>query len=118
MNQKELDELMEKMIVEEKAIMNRKGPDYTDDNLDRLANFKETAKKYGMAPLQALGVHFEKHYSTFIKFSKGRELTGEGIKSKISDMRNYLLLARALIEESKQEQSEDHKPLSPYNNSL
>ena len=100
------------MISEEKAIMGKKGPDYTDDNLDRLANFKETAKKYGMTPLQALGVHFEKHYSTFIKFSKGRKLTGESIKSKISDMRNYLLLAKALIEEDEQEQPEDYKPPS------
>lgn len=114
MNQEDLDKLMDQMIVEEKAIMDRKGPDYTNDNLDRLANFKETAKAYGMTPLQALGVHFEKHCSTFRKFSKGRKLTGEGIKSKISDMRNYLLLARALIEEDEQKQPEDGKPPRSY----
>lgn len=99
MNQKELDELMETMIKEEKAIMDKKGPDYTNDNLDRTANFLETATAYGITPLQALGAHFDKHCSSFRKFAKGQSLTGEDIKSKITDMRNYLVLARAIIED-------------------
>ena len=115
MNQKELDELMEKMIVEEKAIMDRKGPDYTNDNLDRMANFKEIAEEYGVSPLLVLGIYLSKHLSSIRKYCTGKKLTGEGIRSKIADSRNYLVFLRGFVEEIEQEQSEDHKPLSPYN---
>ena len=56
-----------------KAILLSKGNDYTeggergDDSEDRLWNFKEVAKRFGLTPLQVWAVYWTKHNNAIEK---------------------------------------------------
>jgi hypothetical protein len=85
------------------------GSDYTDDDSDVLANFKNVASRLGTNPITVLGVYLGKHVdsiNTFIKeMDKVQSLEeainlvyqGEGIVSRLDDARNYLDILECLL---------------------
>ena len=97
----DFDELFQKMINEEILMMHKKGPDYTRNSPDKLANFKRSAEEIGIKSEQVLYVLIKKHWDAVITYIKTGKLSGEPIESKILDIRNYLALLRALVEEKK-----------------
>ena len=100
-------ELFDEMIEKEKAIMSKKGPDYTNENADRLANFKEVARMLGITPLQVLGVYLAKHQSSIMKFCRTGKLSGEPISEKVADSRNYEGMLMGLVEDLQEEEDKD-----------
>lgn len=101
MTHKKFNNLFQKMVNEEAVIMSTKGKDYTQNSEDKLANFKIAAKEIGIKPEQVIYTHMKKHWAALITYIKTGKLKGEPIESKILDIRNYLALLRALIEENK-----------------
>lgn len=99
MEHKKFDDLFKKMVEEETAIMCTKGPDYTRNSPDKLANFKRAAEEIGITPEQVLYIYIKKHWDAVITYVKNGYLKGEPVESKIADIRNYLALLRALVEE-------------------
>lgn len=77
----------------------RKGPDYCHGK-DRLENFKETAREWGLDPVEVWGIYFGKHIAAIRKYVKDRKVSSEPIRSRFMDARNYLDLGLALIEEA------------------
>lgn len=68
-----------------------------------LANFYETANRYGGSPLHALAVHRLKHELAIEKMLRGEELKSEPIVGRIIDAINYNVLALALYIETRQD---------------
>ncbi len=82
------------------SIAAAKRPAYTQGSADVLRNFKESASRVGITPLQAWGVHFEKHVSAVMSRVQSGEIPqGEPINQRFADLMNYLPLGLALIEE-------------------
>jgi len=98
------------------AISAEKGPEYTGEGKnyaegDILANFKNVASTVGSSPITVAGVYANKHWdslSTFIRdlpqvetAAEARALVerGEGIVSRLDDLRNYMDLLECLLVE-------------------
>ena len=101
MTHHDFDELLQKMVNEEIDIMCTKGKDYTRNSSDKLINFKRASEDIGIKPEQVIYIYMKKHWDALITYIKTGKLSGEPIESKILDIRNYLALLRALIEEDK-----------------
>ena len=96
----EQQELFQRMINEERLLLENKGREYASDD-DSLANFK-TKVDIGLTPMQVAMVFMDKHYSSIKSYVRtGREISNESIEGRIADMRNYLFLLSALIKEKK-----------------
>ena len=100
-NTQKLDDILNKMIEEERQILWAKGMDYSEDD-DRTLNFKEIAtmtRKFNK--YEVWTVYFLKHVQSIIKFCMTGKTESENIENRILDARNYLVLLRAMIEEDK-----------------
>ena len=81
-----------------------KGGEYAP-GADRLANFKEAAKRTGMTPEQVLLVYLDKHYASISNYIKDKASgvvrpLSEPIDGRLDDIITYCLLAKALFGES------------------
>lgn len=100
MTAKEFENLTMALTDRRNAIVASKRPDYTNDSVDVLANFKETAKRYGITPLQVFGVFFQKHITAIDAYIKNPDRkASEPIPDRIADAINYLELFNALAYE-------------------
>jgi hypothetical protein len=93
------------------AISAEKGPEYSGAgssytvDADVLYNFKSVGARLGLEPLEVAGVYMTKHYDsvmTFLKGTRGEDIQelayrGEGIVSRLDDLRNYLDLIECLL---------------------
>ena len=64
MTQKEFNRLSKALDIMSKEIMKNKGPEYTQQDLDVLANFKNTAERLNTTPLKIWGAFFDKQISS------------------------------------------------------
>lgn len=77
-----------------------KRPDYTQESVDVLSNFKESARNAGITPLQAWLVHFHKQFSAVARHIANPSSTpSESIESRFCDLKNYIELGYALFRE-------------------
>ena len=96
----EFQSLFDKNLEEIKALMNRKGNDYTDGR-DRLSNFKEQAKRLGMTPYQVWAVYANKHWDAINAFVRNNgQLESEPIESRIHDIIVYSFLLLGIVQET------------------
>lgn len=87
------------------ALLNVKRSEYANED-DVLVNFKEVARMTGLTPEKYCSVLLSKHFHAILravdlgtyKWIWADEL-GEGLKQRISDLRNFAVLLAALIEE-------------------
>ena len=79
------------------AEMAAKGGDYAEE-ADVHANFRDDANEAEVPIEKALGFHLNKQYRAVRRYCNGHELKSEGIRSRITDTINYLLLLRGLVE--------------------
>lgn len=99
MNQKDFDLKRQSLHSKAETIVERKRTAYTMQNDDVLHNFKTTAERCGITPLQAWAVHFEKQVSATMNYCKGGD-PGEPIEGRFCDLQNYLELGYALMLEN------------------
>lgn len=108
MHWNEQKELFNKIVEDERYLLEEKGREYASDK-DSLANFK-SKMDIGVNPLQVAMIFMDKHYSSIKSYVKtGKELSNESIESRIADMRNYLFLMYALIKERESGENSDYK---------
>lgn len=102
-------EQFEKMVKEltehENCILSWKAGEYSDGR-DRLRNFREIAAFEGREPIDVALTLLLKHIQSIAHHVKMRKFEwawetpqGEGLKQRIADARNYLLLLAACIDE-------------------
>ena len=60
MTQKEFNIISKELKQKANKIMYSKGPEYTNESLDVLRNFKSTAEKLNLSPLKVWSVFFDK----------------------------------------------------------
>jgi len=100
MDKKTFDELCDAQYEAEFKLMETKGAEYTQEDKDVLANFKQNGTELGVDPLLVWGIYMNKHISAIKTYLKNRSVKStESIESRFTDARNYLLLGLALIKE-------------------
>ena len=109
MNPGEFKLIWEEFTDEEEAIMGWKEDEYAGDE-DRLLNFNQVAPLTGLRPSQVAFSYLMKHIQSIgLSVQQGNytdkwywEYNGrEGLKQRIADARNYLILLAACIEQEK-----------------
>ena len=114
MDNKEFYIMFENLVDEERKIMCDKGKEYTKGSKDKLKNFKEIAERISITPLQVWATYYLKHQFSLEHFLNGGEISsGESIRSRIIDLRNYLVLGLALIEEEDKIKKGDFSNIAP-----
>jgi len=102
-------ELFDEFVGEERKLLNIKRSEYTSDGSeDCLQNFKQVGDFLGKEPEEVCMVYIIKHLQSIQRavdtgeydFSWWSEDRGvEGLKQRIADIRNYLLLLAAILDE-------------------
>ncbi len=99
------ENLVKKFQEQEAKILSHKANEYSDQE-DRLLNFREVAEFLGRTPAEVALAYLMKHVQSIAlavktgKYAWAWETEGgEGLKQRIADARNYLLLLAACLEE-------------------
>ena len=100
------ENLVKEFQEQEGKILSHKGNEYSDQE-DRLLNFREVAEVLGRTPAEVALSYLLKHIQSIALAVKTGKYTwawategGEGLKQRIADARNYLLLLAACLEEA------------------
>jgi hypothetical protein len=101
MIQEEFNAVVSILRVEAEDIRRKKQPEYTLENTDILNNFKQSAIRAGVDPMQVWSIFFDKQLSSIQAHIKNPNLKqAEPLDSRWHDLYNYLLLGFALYKES------------------
>ncbi len=81
-----------------------KGPAYTGESKDMLANFKSMANRFNISPIIVWAIYFNKHVDAVNSFIKNPSLSqgSEPIESRFVDIINYSYLGYALLEDERE----------------
>lgn len=103
---KRFEALMEMFIARERMLLGMKSKEYAGDG-DRLENFHQQAAFQGVRPEEVALTHLLKHICSITKAVRERRYawvwktdSGEGLKQRFTDARNYLILLAACIDEA------------------
>ena len=106
------ENLREGFLSKEAELLEWKGQEY-GSNYDRLLNFKEIANFTGLKEVDVCFLYLMKHIQSIGLAIKDREYknkwywndtnNNEGLRQRIADARNYLLLLAACIEDELEE---------------
>jgi hypothetical protein len=100
MTQEQFNEAFVTLYNQALSIREAKQPEYTLENVDVLNNFKESAKRAGVTPLQVWSIFFDKQLSSIQAHIKNPDLPkAEPLDSRFADLYNYLLLGYCLFQE-------------------
>ncbi len=101
----QFENLRDEFLVREARILDWKAGEYTAGQ-DRLLNFKQVAEFLSQRPAEVALAYLLKHIQSIALAVKTRRYTwewetvsGEGLKQRIADARNYLLLLAACLDE-------------------
>jgi hypothetical protein len=96
----EFNKIANKLDTLAKDIMNKKGPEYTQQDIDILANFKNTGDRLNTTPLKIWGAYFDKQITSIYAHLNNANLKkAESIESRFADIINYCHLGLALFKE-------------------
>jgi hypothetical protein len=105
MTPERFESLQKEFVAHEARILNWKRGEYSS-NEDRLQNFREVAAFMGLRPAEVALTYLMKHIQSItlaVRYGKyswtWTTEGGEGLKQRIADARNYLLLLAACLEE-------------------
>jgi len=105
----EFRKLRQEFDDHEEMLLEVKKTEYAND-ADRLINFKEASQMVGLTPEHYCFILIAKHFHAIRKAVLEDKYNwcwnaefGEGMKQRIADARNYLLLLAALMEEEYEE---------------
>ena len=97
MNKENYLKIRKQLIKLADGIMDAKQPEYTNNHVDVLHNFKSSAERAGIDPLQCWIVFLDKQVQSIITNAKNPNmLKAEPIESRYADAINYLVLGLAL----------------------
>jgi hypothetical protein len=100
MTQEQFNEAYDTLYNHAMSIREAKQPEYTLENKDILNNFKESARRAGVTPLQVWSIFFDKQLSSIQAHIKNPDLKpAEPLSSRFADLYNYLLLGYCLFQE-------------------
>jgi len=100
MTQSEFNKLSKALDYMAKDVMKSKGPEYTQEDKDVLANFKNTAVRLNTTELKVWGAFFDKQISSIYAHLNNVNLKkAETIESRFVDIINYCHLGLALFKE-------------------
>ena len=100
MTQKEFNKLSKALDFMCKDIMKSKGHEYTQENREMHANFKNTASRLNTTELKVWGAFFDKQISSIYAHLNNANLKkAETIESRFADIINYCHLGLALFKE-------------------
>lgn len=101
--------LFNDFVSREEQILNWKTGEYTD-NVDKLMNFRQIADFLGVSMSDVVLIYLMKHMQSIALAVQSKNYVwdwekegGEGLKQRVADARNYLLLLSACLEEEKSE---------------
>jgi hypothetical protein len=102
MTHKEFAKIIKEDLYETAAsIRTAKEPEYTMESADVLNNFKQSAIRAGVTPMQVWSIFFDKQLTSIQAHIKNPDLKqAEPLDSRWADLYNYLLLGFALYKES------------------
>jgi hypothetical protein len=101
MTQEEFNYTIIGLFQDAEEIRLTKQPEYTLENVDVLNNFKQSAKRAGVSPMQVWSIFFDKQLTSIQSHIKNPNLVqAEPLDSRWADLYNYLLLGFALYKES------------------
>lgn len=101
MTQKEFHEVTFRLLDSALSIREAKQPEYTLESPDVLNNFKQSAIRAGVDPMQVWSIFFDKQLSSIQAHIKNPNLKqAEPLDSRWHDLYNYLLLGFALYKET------------------
>lgn len=103
MTYQDFNNLVEEQFGICRAILETKGKEYAPDCTDRLSAFKSAAHLLHRSPLQALGGQMSKHTISLFELIELNSRDEELWLEKITDSMNYLLLLKALIQDTRPE---------------
>jgi len=107
MTQQEFELSNAKIITKCKEVMKSKGVAYTIGSTDRLANFKRTAERCGITPLQVWATFFEKQVSALMYYAGNPDAPqSEPIEQRVIDVLAYTQLGWGLIQEVEKEKDD------------
>ena len=100
MTKKEFEKLSKALNYMSTSTMESKGPEYTQENKDVLANFKNTGDRLNLSPIKVWGAYFDKQVSSIYAHANNANLKkAEAIESRFADIINYCHLGLALFKE-------------------
>ena len=106
MTPERFESLQEEFVAHEARILNWKRGEYASDDEDRLQNFRQVAEFAGMKMSEVALIWLMKHIQSIALAVRSGKYAwtwttegGEGLKQRIADARNYLLLLVACLEE-------------------
>jgi hypothetical protein len=100
MTQEQFNEAYDTLYNHAMSIREAKQPEYTLESADILNNFKESARRAGVTPLQVWSIFFDKQLSSIQAHIKNPDLKpAEPLSSRFADLYNYLLLGYCLFQE-------------------
>jgi hypothetical protein len=115
MTPEQFENLRDDFLIHETRIMDHKRDEYSSDN-DRLQNFREVAGLSGEKMSEVALIWLLKHIQSIALAVRTGEYSwswhtdhGEGLKQRIADARNYLLLLAACLEEETEEEEKNIK---------
>lgn len=102
MNSNRFGYLIDETFATVKSLTHSKGIEYTDNSKDRLENFKGEGKNLNVSPLVIWSVYASKHFRAIQSYIRlgGKIVSNEPIEGRIDDLILYLLLLKALIEDT------------------
>lgn len=100
MTQEQFNQAYDTLYNHAMSIREAKQPEYTLESVDILNNFKESARRAGVTPLQVWSIFFDKQLSSIQAHIKNPDLKpAEPLSSRFADLYNYLLLGYCLFQE-------------------
>jgi len=100
MTQQEFNKLSKALDYMAKDVMKSKGHEYTQEDKDVLAKFKNTAERLNTTELKVWGAFFDKQISSIYAHLNNVNLKkAESIESRFADIINYCHLGLALFKE-------------------
>lgn len=110
MTQNKYNTIRDGLYNEACGVSKVKGNDYTRGEKDVLANFKNVGKKLGLDAKQVLLVYMDKHQDAIANYIKTNgQSESEPIRMRIIDNINYLFLLYGLIEDEKEQITEENR---------
>lgn len=105
MKPEQFENLVSKFLTREGSLMSYKAGEYSDGS-DRLLNFRQVAAFLNMRPSEVALSYLLKHIQSIGLAVQSKKYawtweteSGEGLKQRIADARNYLLLLAACLDE-------------------
>lgn len=107
LSEEQFENLREEFMVHEARLLDWKRNEYASSE-DRLQNFREVAGFLGQRPAEVALLYLMKHIQSIAQAVRTGSYAwawetdgGEGLKQRVADARNYMLLLAACLDEEK-----------------